>query len=112
MRANSWFCAAVLLLPLGAILFQSSTTSAEEPMKVMERFVGNWQTEVVDKAEPDVKKIDAEVCEWTLGKKFLLGRQLNDSGATRSLWLMKYDPAKNNFPHWFFSVDGEVEKLV
>jgi len=81
-------------------------------MKVMERFVGNWQTEVVDKAEPDVKKIDAEVCEWTLGKKFLIGRQLNDSGATKSLWLMKYDPAKNNFPHWFFSVDGEVEKLI
>lgn len=107
MRIN--LCA---LTVLGAILFQPSFTSAEEPLKVMERFVGTWQTEVVDKAEPDVKKIDVEVCEWTLSKKFLIGRQLNDSGATKALWLMKYDPAKENYPHWFFSVDGEVERLT
>ncbi len=104
---------ALLLLPL--LVVTSSVRGAEpeqESTAVLARFVGNWQTEITDKVEGGPKKVEQEVCEFALGKKFVLGRQLSDGGASLGLTLITYDPTQKNYPHWFFTTSGNVERLT
>src|SRR5437879_1334086 len=75
--------------------------------KVLNRFVGAWNTEVTDKPAkwlPDgAKRNVKESIGWTLKERFIVGREVTQADGMKALWLMTYDPKAKTFPFWFFN---------
>jgi hypothetical protein len=95
-------------------LVTSATGQEGDPTgrKVLERFVGVWNTEVVDNASklnPEERKSkDTEIVTLGLRERFVIGRLQRDPGAEKSFWLMTYNPRTGSFPLWFFSSGGTM----
>lgn len=83
--------------------------------KVLERWVGMWETEAVfNRAEwtPKENKVTGTVtCKAILGGKFIeeVGRSLGEDTEHRVLF--GYDPHKKVYRHWFFDSQGNSSDL-
>ena len=103
-----------------AVCCLGQQTSAAEPtkppeLKVLERFVGTWDCEVVMKPAiwmPDEKREKSmEVNEMSLDGWFLHGSSKTTAGKTKAILMNTYDPAQKNYRIWQFMPGGSCEEM-
>jgi len=109
-----------LAATLFAVCCVGQQTSAAEPpkppeLKVLGKFVGTWDCEVVMKpavwTPKEVREQTVEVNELVMGGWFLQGSSKTRGGQTRALLMNTYDPARKKYRIWRFSPGGSCEKL-
>jgi uncharacterized protein (TIGR03067 family) len=79
-------------------------------LKVLERRIGTWVTEVVVQPGPWAPKGDqytgTETIEWVLGGRFQQSRATNRPARPDGLFLTTYDAQRKAFRGWFHSDEG------
>jgi len=97
------------------------TASSAEPakpaeLKVLERFVGTWDCEIVIKPAiwtPEEKREKAvEVNEMSLDGWFLHGSSKTTTGKTNAILMNTYDTAQKKYRIWRFAPGGSCEELT
>jgi uncharacterized protein DUF1579 len=80
--------------------------------KVLDRWVGTWKTEVVNRPSewaPEAATTAGSItCKWVLGGKFVeeSGSSLAKGAEHRVLW--GYDSQRKAYRNWFFSSGGDT----
>jgi hypothetical protein len=109
--------AIVLLVAICCLGQQASAAEPAKPpeLKVLERFVGIWDCEIITKAAvwtPDEKREKAvEVNEMALDGWFLHGCSKTRDGKTIAVLMNTYDPAKKKYRIWRFA-GRSCEELI
>ncbi len=109
-----------LILTAGLVSLTSfHSESAAPPVppetKVLEQFVGTWETEstakVAEWTPKEVKATGSIKCAWALGGRFVQGKGTDSqSGEVQSHWT--YDANKKTYRMWFFNSDGVVVQWI
>lgn len=109
---------AIILLSAVCCLSQQ-TLAAELPippeLKVLERFVGTWDCEVVTESAiwtpKEVREKSVEVNEMVLDGWFLQGCSKTLDGKTNAILMNTYDPAQKKYRFWRFLAGRSCEEL-
>jgi hypothetical protein len=84
-------------------------------LKVLERFVGTWDCEVVIKpavwTPTEKREKSVEVNEMSLDGWFLHGSGKTTVGKTNAILMNTYDPAQKNYRLWRFTSGGSCEEM-
>ena len=105
---------------LFAICCLGQQTSAAEPpkppeLKVLERFVGTWDVEVVIKpavwTPTEKREKSVEVNEMSLDGWFLHGSSKTTAGKTNAILMNTYNPAQKTYRIWRFMSGGSCEEM-
>ena len=101
----------IITMAVALLLATATSRAAEaEGKKVLQHFVGSWQSEVTNKPakwHPDGgKHTDREYTTPVLKGQFILGRQVAKPGNVKSLWLLTYKPKSQDYLFWFFNSEG------
>lgn len=96
-----------ILAVVACVLMASTVARSEEPgAEALKYFVGNWKAELTDKPSKLVpqgaKREVLQNIDWTLKKRFIIGREFRPSDGAKSLWLMTYDADSQSYPFWLF----------
>ena len=109
--------AIALLLAICCLGQQSSAAERPRPLelKVLERFVGTWDCEVVIKPAvwtPEEKREKSvEVNEMSLDGWFLHGSSKTTVGKTNAIVMNTYDTAQKSYRIWRFTAGGSCEEM-
>ena len=95
---------AVLLLGGMSAVAQTSKPSKSLELKVLDRLVGSWRYEVVEKqANGDAEKSTATtVTKWSLQGQYVESRVTDSDGKQVALNLMTYDSEAGVYKAWAF----------
>jgi hypothetical protein len=108
---------AVLLLVVGCLGQQASAAEPPKPpeLKVLEKFVGTWDCEVVVKpaawTPKESRDKTVEVNELALDGWFLHGNSKTRDGRTNAILMNTYDPVQKKYRIWRFTPGGSCEEL-
>jgi hypothetical protein len=116
------FSTTAVLVAVGVFLFsglpseaQEVTTVQQSPeLKVLQRFVGSWEWEVVlQPAEWTPEKTmmtgTAKV-EWILCGRMIQDKGILAPGNLHGLTLMAYDSENKVYQQWWFASDGNIPR--
>jgi hypothetical protein len=83
-------------------------------LKVLDRFVGNWDMNVtisVSEGKPkEIKLTGTATIQWSLGGRFLQWKGSSTSGRFEDLQLLTYDAGRKTYRHWYFSSEGVADE--
>jgi hypothetical protein len=97
---------------------QSSAAEPTKPpeLKLLEKFVGTWDCEVVVKpavwTPKEKREKSVEVNEMSLDGWFLHGTSKTTDGKTNAILMNTYDPAKKEYRIWRFTSGGSCEEMT
>lgn len=106
---------------LFAICCVGQSTSAADPpkpteLKVLEKFVGTWDCEVVVRpavwTPKEVRETSVEVNEMALDGWFLQGSSKTRDGKTTAILMNTYDPVHKRYRIWRFRPGGSCEEMA
>lgn len=99
----------VLSAPQPEVIGDEGTDRPAE-FKVLERFVGSWDTEAISRrAEwtPKETRITGTTkMEWVLGGRFVQSNGHSDPGGLQDIQMMTYDAGRKHYRHWHFDSQG------
>jgi hypothetical protein len=85
-------------------------------LKVLERFVGAWDCEVVMKpaewTPKEAREKSVEVNELVMGGWFLQGSSKTRNGEPRAILMNTYDPVQKKFRIWQFTPGGFCKEFT
>jgi hypothetical protein len=91
---------------------QSDTPQSVE-LKVLERLIGNWESDLPYKpAEWTPKELQTNRTyqgQWVLNGRLIMST-IKDSDGTESLFLWAYDPQVHKYKMWRFTSTGQITK--
>jgi hypothetical protein len=101
----------ILAVGFGLILLGGASAQEQAPeLKVLDRWVGTWKTEAINKPaewNPKETKIAGTVTgKWILGSKFVEESWSSQAGGSEHRFLWSYDPQRKMYRNWFFGSDG------
>ena len=109
--------AIALLLAVSCLGQQAPAAEPTKPpeLKVLERFVGTWDCEVVLKPakwmREEKREKSVEVNEMSLDGWFLHGSSKTMDGKTNAILMNTYDPVQKNYRIWRFMSGGSCEEM-
>src|SRR5947208_636517 len=84
-------------------------------LKVLERFIGKWQFEMISKpaewTPKEARLIGTSTNEWGLDGWFQHHKTKYDQG-TESIEVLTYDPRKKSFRIWSFDSNGFANEMT
>lgn len=109
---------AILAAATCCLGYQSSAAEPATPpeLKLLERFVGTWDCEVVVKpavwTPKEKREKSVEDNEMALDGWFLRGTSKTTDGKTNAILMNTYDPVKKEYRIWRFTPGGSYEELT
>ena len=104
-----------IALTAAAALGEEGPSKPQE-LKVLEKFVGTWDCDVVVKSAvwtpKEVRDKTVEVNEMVLDGWFLQGTSKTRDGKVNALLMNSYDPIRKRFRVWRFTPGGLCEEMV
>lgn len=85
---------------------------ADKPaeLKVLERFVGTWDTETRSRraewTPKETRTTGTTKMEWVLGGRFIQSKGHSDPGGLQDIQMMTYDAGRKQYRHWHFDSLG------
>jgi hypothetical protein len=120
-RALLWTLALLILATFHAPAIADKDKDGPPPkpseLKVLDRFLGTWDLELVSKVTEvnpkETKSTSTATFEWILDGRFMrvTGKTLTPE-KIESLQMMSYNPAGKQFYGWFFDSQGSVNEVA
>jgi len=104
-------CAAVFMVAIIDTAYSQDERAAE--LQVLNRYVGTWLHEVTllpsqFTPEKTTQRV-TELTEWTLNDSFIMGREVNATNGTKSLWFLTVNRNdKTTYPFWYVDSRGII----
>lgn len=98
-----------LLASLNALTGRGEERPHTPPQKVLERLVGNWNSEGTERKGDEESRVTGTMkWEWILGGRILQGKGTRNPGKIENLQIIGFDPVKNEYRIWAFDTLGTM----
>lgn len=121
MAARCWRSLGAAVVG-SVVLLLAASANAQDPgapgspeWKVMERFIGKWNLDLVQHpaewTPKETRSTGTTVNEWVLGRRFQQHQARRNPGAIETFEMFMYDPQKKCYRHWHFDSQGSTLEM-